>query len=87
MCPLPEGPRVVWVIDVILITIGGVIWYIFIAVCCFTKYIFARVLLSKAAVIAARFLAELIGCFGVMQVVCVDGSLEFGGDFAAFCEA
>ena len=87
MRPLPEGPRVVWVIDMIVITIGGMIRYIIVAVCCFTKYIFTRVLLSKAAAITAKILAELIGCFGVMHVVHVDSGSEFGGDFASFCEA
>ena len=71
----------------IVITIGGVILYIIIAVYCFTKYVFARVLTSKATAITTKFLAELIGCFGVMQVVHVDSGSVFGGDFAAFCSA
>ena len=85
MHPLPEGPRLVWAVDVIVITIGGVTRYIIVAVCCFTKYVFARVLASKAATVTTKFLAELIGCFGVMRVVRVDGGSEFGGNFAAFC--
>ena len=85
MHPLPEGPRLIWAVDVIIITIGGVTHYIIVPVYCFTKYIFARVLASKAVAITTKFLAELIGCFGVMCIVHVDGGSEFGGDFATFC--
>ena len=69
MRPLPEEPRIVLVIDIIIITIGGVTKYIIVIVCCFTKYVFVQVLLSKAAVVTTKFLAELIRYFGIVQVV------------------
>ena len=34
----------------------------------------------------ALFLADLIACFGIMQVIRVDKGTEFEGEFAALCE-
>ena len=86
MHPLPLGPRLVWSVDVIVITINGVTRYIVVAVCCFTKYVFLRVLDTKTSSRLAVFLADLIACFGIMQVIRVDNGTEFGGEFATLCE-
>ena len=80
------GPRLVWSVDVIVITINGVTRYIVVAVCCFTKYIFLRVLDKKMASKLAVFLADLIACFGIMQIICVDNGTKFEGKFATLCE-
>ena len=83
---LPLGPHLVWLVDVIVITINGVTRYILLAICCFTKYIFLHVLDRKMASKLAVFLADFIACFGIMQVIRVDKGAEFEGEFAALFE-
>ena len=86
MHPLPAGPRLVWSLDLIVFTVGGVTRYIAVAVCCFSKFVFMRVLSTKGSGTLAVFLADLIACFGVMHSVRTDNGTEFEGEFAALCE-
>ena len=69
----------------IVITIGGVTMYIAVAVCCFTKYAFLRVLHNITSVQLAMFLGDLTAYFGMMQCIKVDNGTEFESAFAAMC--
>ena len=76
-----------WSGDLIVITIGGVTYYVLVFVCCYCKYVLLLLLTDKSATSTASGLRNLIATFGVPQQLRVDGGREFDGDFASLCEA
>ena len=86
MLPLPDGPRLVWSADLVVVTLGGATFYVLVFVCCYCKYVLLRVLHDKMAASTAAGLGDLIATFGIPRQLRVDGGREFAGDFAALCE-
>ena len=69
-----------------MITIGGVIYYGLVFVCCYCKYVLLCILHDKAAAATAAGLGDLLATFGIPRQLRVDVRHEFAGKFAALCE-